>query len=373
MSSRKIGWTMVTLALPVLLSGCAGLGAGGYSEPAPDKAIPFTVEAITPGLVRDLTITPPAAELAPESGSAGEAYVYRIGPSDVLSVFINQSIYSSQQVGQGGSPSAALQESTYVVSENGEIFLPFHGPLKVSGMTMSQAYRAIADALARFITKPQINVRVSEYRSKQVTVVGDVTTPGVLPITDKPMTVPLAVVRAGVKDDSDLRKVVLKRGGKDHNVDVASLIDSPSFGTDWVLQDGDVILVPKNTNKVYVLGEAPNRTELIDPYRSSLAEILVSSDKAARNNADYLQSGTANAGSIFVIRPDADKARVYHLNAKSPESFILASNFQVADGDIVFVSTRQITRFNRFIAQLLPSLQSVLLPLLIVDQANSTN
>lgn len=361
----KLFSVIAVMGFSVGLSACAGIGAG-YSTPARAQQIPYSVEAITPVLAAKLAVQPPLAVAPPEGTLDVERYTYRIGPTDVLSIFVNQSLYNDQ--GVPGSDRQA--ESLYVVSESGEIFIPLHGALKVSGLTIGEAYIAIQRALARFVTRPQVNVRVSDFRSQRIAVAGAVEKPGYFPVTDRPMTITEAVLAAGQTPESDLRKAVLKRGGKDYPVDAFSLIRSPTFGQNWVMQDGDVVYVPKNENRVYVLGEAPNRTEFIDPYDTSLAEVLVSNPKDTLGrivDPNYLQGGAALNGSIFVVRGNVNGARVYHLNAGSPEAFILADNFQLANGDIVFVSTRPITRLNRFIAQLLPAINSVLGPALIVN------
>lgn len=357
--------------LGLVLSGCAGMSQS-YNTPAESDQIPFTVEAITPQLVVRLATSPPEGGNAPAGTVSPEEYAYRIGATDVLSVFVNQSLFADSR-----SPASAVDraaESIYVVSSDGNIFLPLHGPLNVAGLTLGEAYDAIQKALARFIAQPQINVRVAEYRSQRIAVTGDVTEAGYFPITDRPVTITEALIAAKANDTANLRRVTLKRNKKDYVVDVFKLIESPTFGREWVLQDGDVLVVPRNDNRVYVLGEAPNRTEFIDPYTSSLAQVLVPSDNrgaALRTGANYLQAGTARPGSIFVIRGDTDSARVFHLNGKSPESFLLADQFQLASGDIVYVSAREITRFNRFIAQLLPSLTSLAAPVFIIDRLDN--
>ncbi|SFF42730.1 polysaccharide export outer membrane protein [Fontimonas thermophila] len=360
---------LATSMLAVLISGCAGM-VQRFDEPASANQIPFTVEPVTPALVASLAQQPPAIPEIPPGTPQLSEYVYRIGPGDVLSIFLNQSLFADTRTN-----SVALvdrvAESTYVVDSDGRVFLPLHGPLRVAGLTPGEAYTAVRDALARFINQPQVNLRVSEYRSQRVAVAGEVEKPGFFPITDRPMTITEAVITAGVKPEGDLRRVVLKRGEIDYPVDVFQLLQSPDFGQRWVLKDGDVVFVPRNINKVYVLGEAPNRTEFIDPYTTSLAQILVPSDQrgtAVLAGANYLQAGTARPGSIFVIRADGNQARVFHLNGKSPESFILADRFQLASGDIVYVSTREVTRFNRFIAQILPSLTSLVAPVFVIDR-----
>lgn len=357
------------------LAGCAGVGSP-YSTPASSRQIPFTVDPITPELVRELAVQPELdralsnrpPELSSGVRDANGAYVYRIGSGDVLSIFINQPLYGERA---GSSTQATDAGSLYVVSEGGDIFLPLHGPLRVAGMTIGQAYESIRAALSQFISRPQFNVRVADFRSQRVAVAGAVNTPGYFPITDRPMTVTEAVLLAGASETADLRRVVLKRAGRDYPVDVAALNRNPNFGSEWLLQNGDVLMVPVNENKVYVLGEAPNRTQLIDPLNNSLAEILLSSGSAAGGSNNYLQNGAALPGSVFVIRGNTEGARVFHLNASSPEAFILANEMRLAGGDLVYVSTRPVTRYNRFIAQLLPSLQSFLLPLVLVNQVDN--
>ena len=348
-----------------MLSACAGLGTD-YSTPAPARQIPFTVEPVTTQLVSTLISVPPDVAAPPANSIPASQYAYRIGPTDVLSIFVNQSLYGDQVA--GGSSVDRQAESLYVVSESGYIFLPLHGALKVAGLTVAQAYSEIQKALAKFVTHPQINVRIAEFRSQRIAVAGNVTKPGYAPITDRMMTITEAIMAAGQSGEADLRKVTLKRGGQEYPIDVFALINSPGFGQNWVLQANDVIFVPKNENHVYVLGEAPNRTEYIDAYSTSLAEVLLPGSQRQRaggGDTNYLQNGAALPGSIFVIRGNLNAVRVFHLNGSSPEAFILADKFQLASGDIVFVSTRPVTRFNRFVAQLLPTLQAVLEPVLI--------
>ena len=188
------------------------------------------------------------------------------------------------------------------------------------------------------------------------------------------MSLPDALVVANPTNEADLRRVKLKRGGEELVVDAANLMARPDFGKGLTLRHGDVVLVPKNTNAVYVVGEAPNRIEPIDPFNNSLARVLLGGDGSGKN---YLQSGAAKPSHVFVIRRDrgaeargAPTADVYHLNAKSAESMLIAQDFQLADGDIVYVATRRVTRYNRFLSQILPSIQSLLGPAVIFNQIN---
>lgn len=361
----------VVVCLALAIQGCAGIGAG-YKTPASATQVDFDVLPVTPELLEGLRIDPPARNAnAPDSGP----YYYRIGSGDVLSIYISQLAYNN--------PSDAASQSDegqneYAVSDSGEIFLPLHGPLNVRGLTIGETYSAIQSAIGQFINNPQINLRVTEFRSQRLTVAGAVDSPGFYPITDRPLSITEAVIAAGATKESNLREVVLKRNGDQTVLDVFALMESATFGRAWVLQDQDVIVVPRNENKVFVLGEAPNRVQSIDPYDNSLANILVDSGSSRSGggaSAGYLQAGAAKPSHVFVIRGSGlasglarDTATVYHLNASKPHAMLLASKFQLSDEDIVFVATRRVTRYNRFLSQILPTLQTLLVPALLVDQ-----
>src|SRR3546814_3824376 len=50
-----------------------------------------------------------------------------------------------------------------------------------------------------------------------------------------------------------------------------------------------------------------------------------------------------------------EPAKVFQLNADSPTALALAKHFQLQPQDVVFVGPANITRWNRFISQLLQS------------------
>lgn len=360
--------------LPVLLcafliSGCAGMGAP-YDSPADANQIPFRVEPVTPRLLERLSVELPKAALAPASDpSATQDYVYRIGAADILSVSVNEAPTERSFAPQDAAAPPSEQSPLLVVNERGEIFLPLHGPLAVEGLTVSEAYERILNALSRFITNPQINVRVAEFRSQRVTVATPSGEGQFLPITDQPLSIVDAILQVGGDPElADLRSVILKRGGRDTIVDARALMASPGFGHDWLLRDGDIVVVPENREAVYVVGEAPTRRTAIVPYQTTLAEVLL--DRQPGGSArlqNFLIEGSALASRIFILRGDTAFVDVYHLNAKSPDAIILADRFLMQSGDVVYVSTNPVTRFNRFVSETLPSLAPLLAAGAIAD------
>ena len=72
----------------------------------------------------------------------------------------------------------SANESGTLVNEDGTIFYPYVGVLRVSGMRLAEIRNLITTRLAKYIEKVQLDVRVNAFRSKRVYVVGEVKTLG---------------------------------------------------------------------------------------------------------------------------------------------------------------------------------------------------
>lgn len=112
--------------------------------------------------------------------------------------------------------------------------------------------------------------------------------------------------------------------------------------------------------KVYVLGEVLKPGFIpINDQPLSITDAIVLTGGLDPNAADPSQ--------IYVIRGRIDQPDVYWLNAKTPESLLLAEHFNLQPGDVLFVSSAAATRWNRVINQLLPSIQTVWYTKAIID------
>lgn len=138
------------------------------------------------------------------------------------------------------------------VSDNGELEVPYIGPIPAEGKTCKELAYNIKAALEReyyyHATVILALDRVSEKSRGKVYVYGSVRTQGPLEIpTDEKFTVSKAVIRAGgFGDFANKRKVkVTRKNGEDFTVDLKRVIEEGKPDADMVLLPDDQIYVPQ--------------------------------------------------------------------------------------------------------------------------------
>jgi len=273
-------------------------------------------------------------------------YKYKIGPRDVLNITVWDHPELTIPAGEFRSAEAA----GHLVAEDGSIFYPFVGMVNVSGKTVREVRKILTKKISRTIARPQLDVRVAAFRSQKAYIVGEVATPGPLPISDIPLTIVEAVNRVGgVTRESDMVNVTLSRNGKRIEIDLLTMYERGDVSLNYILQDGDVLNIPDRVRqKVFVMGEVVTPASvLMNKGRISLSEAI--------SDAGGFDRLTSNPGRIYVIRGESKDTQIFHLNSSSPEALILGDQFSLKARDVVYVDTAGVTRWNRVIEQLVPT------------------
>ncbi len=319
-----------------------------------DEVVPanVAVKPITAELIIALTkaardaAAPADPSVNPRAAPIPLGQDYRVGPGDVLTITVWDHPELTTPAGQYRS----ANESGTLVNEDGTIFYPYVGVLRVNGMRLAEIRNLITTRLAKYIEKVQLDVRVNAFRSKRVYVVGEVKTPGLQEINDIPMTMVDAVNRSGgFTAESDPSRILITRGGTTYRVDLQALYEDGATWQNIRLEPGDVVNVPdRQQNKIFVLGEVTKPgSYIMNKRRSTLAEVLA--------DAGWVNQLTSNPSWIFVMRGNTDQPELFNLDARSPDALLLADQFPLRPRDIVYVDVADVARWNRVISNILPT------------------
>lgn len=281
---------------------------------------------------------------------------YRVGPRDILNI----TVWGHPELTIPAGQFRSAETAGNVVGEDGTIFYPFAGVVQAAGRTVEEIREELTRKLSRFIENVQLDVRVAGYRSQRVYVVGEVSRPGIQLVKDIPLTVLEAINNAeGATSEADLRNITLTRDDKTYSINLLSLYEGGDVTQNVLLKHGDVLNVPDNQfNKVFVFGETTlgrgfnvgrPRSVLMNKARITLTEAL--------SEGGSLDQETSDAARIFVFRTGLGKPEIFHLDAKSPDAFLLAERFPLQPRDVVFVDRAEGIRWNQIINQIAPTVQ----------------
>lgn len=279
---------------------------------------------------------------------------YRVGPHDVLDIVI----WGRPELNNPGGMTQTPESRGRKVRADGTIFFPFVGVVQVDNLTVEEIREQLTEGLNKYIKNPQIDVRVAIHKARKYYVTGEVNVPGIQYVESQPKTILDAISEAGgMTENADLSTVIVTRRGEEKEIDLTSVYERGDVEENIWVKTGDTIHVPDNAYKrVFVMGEVEKQTTVpMHKGRLTLAEALAASEGV---DLQY-----ANVKGIYVLRQlprDGEPlTQVYRLNAKSPSSLLVADMFQLEPRDVVFVSTLGLTRWNRIVTQILPTVQTI--------------
>jgi polysaccharide export outer membrane protein len=345
----------IILGFALLVNGCVwapgqrmsdeGLVRGTPTDSSQVQLVTITPQLLTGDHAAMLNATVPQALLSyqPEP--------YRIGPGDTLYITVWD---HPELTSPAGSQQQTAANGRFVRSD-GTLFYPYVGSVKVAGMTIEEVRQAISAKIAKYVERPQVDVGVVGYNSQHVLLQGAFMKTTPQSITTVPLTLGQALGEATVNaDQANMSDLVLSRDGHDYHLNLAALNNGRGIAQDIYLKPGDRLLLPYNdTQEVYVMGE------VVHPMAVTFRTVADLTLTQALGRAGGLNPVTANGREVYVIRGAKDlenaPAKVFHLDARSPTAFALGDGFRVVPGDVVFVGAAGITRWNRFLSQLLPS------------------
>ena len=281
------------------------------------------------------TIVPPALK---PSLLLTVSHKYKIGPSDVLNITLWQ---TPEGPGSDSTPNV-------VVNEKGNIYYPFAGEVQVVGLSTDEVRQVLVQKLSAYIKSPQVDVTVAQFNAHQVTLLGSVIQPGQIPITNVPLTLLDAVNSAGINDNADLSSVILRRSNREYFINVDQFILNGNIQQNPYVIPGDVIIINEFKNKqIFTFGEIGVGEITFTKVDPSLTLMLAKKNGLNKNRADMR--------GVFVFRKSSSSSRinVFQFAMDQPAILVLAQAFQMRDGDVLFVTSDPVTRWNDTLTKIL--------------------
>ena len=280
---------------------------------------------------------------------------YKVGVGDKLLIYVYGETERLSAVIAFGKAINPIYEK--YVRDDGTIFYPNAGVLKVDGKTVEEVRKELTSKLSNVLKNPQIDVSVTEYNSQKIIVSGVFESPGSYFIETVPKTLAQVVSSANPVvvpgsnfQQGDLTSLKLTRDGSIYDIDYEYLSRNSQLLNNIYLKDGDVIHISDSSlMNVFVLGEALDpKTIRLNRRNLPLSNVL--------GQAKGLDNAYSKNSSVYIFRPsDAEnQPRIFRIDMTSPSGYLLADKFKVNSRDIVYIGTKNITNWSRVFRQLIP-------------------
>src|SRR5579863_6607259 len=207
-----------------------------------------------------------------------------IGPGDLVSV----SVFDTPEMNQDVR-----------VDDAGIIRLQLVGDVNVGGQTPAAAAKTIEDALKshQIMKAPQVNVRVKDYVTQDVSILGEVNNPGPYQITTPQTVLRVLALAGGLAEDADRKITIQRHNQPDQKIEyyLANNADQ-AMQTAVMVNPGDTVIVPR-APIYYIMGDvgrpggdaiATNDSKLT---MLQLVAMAGSTNKTSKNNLRLIRKG----------------------------------------------------------------------------------
>lgn len=272
---------------------------------------------------------------------AMEEYKDSIAEDDILNIVF----YHPKRADLVGALNGINREIGFRVKQ-GMVDIPDIPPIEVQGLTLDEARDKLQEEFRKQVTDIELFVNYRDRLSRKVELAGLVDVPSI-PVDGK-IRLFETLSLAGIPSPVNWFRSYVLRDGCPLPIDMHRLMNMGDMCQNIVMRGGDRIFIADPADsKVMVMGEVGVPMAINVPYGFiSLREAIVTS-----HGIPF----TGNKRCIQVIRGSLICPKVYWLSWEHiiglPNSSLL-----LMPGDTVYVAEKPITKWNRFISQVMPSI-----------------
>lgn len=245
---------------------------------------------------------------------------YRLGAGDVVIIDV------------WGASQETFQKT---ISPDGVVTIEGVGPIKLAGLSVSEATSRLRSQLGRYYSDCQVSLSLGENRSVVVQVMGEVVMPGTYTLSSLSSAFNALYAAGGINEVGTLRDIRVYRGGRVlAHIDVYDYLVNGNSRGDVRLQDNDVIIVGPYDCLVEVQGKV--KRPMFYEMKSS---------ESVQRVLQYAGGFTGDAftKSVRLVRKSGSEYSIHTIDEFDMNGFTLA------DGDSLYVDS-VIPRFRNRVA-----------------------
>lgn len=246
-------------------------------------------------------------EMEPSEGILNPAE-YLIGPGD--NIFISISGIEENN-------------SNLIVNHEGFLYIPRIGVVDLRNKNLAEAKIIIEDRLRQNFKNVDIYIGLGEVRKIKVSLVGDVNTQSTYVVTSTARLIDLLKISSGLTNTSDIRNIkIISKNGRIKSCDYLSFLRLGDYKQNPFLYDGDVVLVDKVDETVFITGQVKYPAtyeyrkgetvkELIElaggfffKAKTDSIEVVSFADDGKSQNSKYYSIESLTANSVKLNKSD---------------------------------------------------------------------
>jgi polysaccharide export outer membrane protein len=309
------------------------------------RSLPYVLVKVTPDVTAVLSkLVPRLTQFAEERRPQD----IRLGVGDIVSV----TIFEAQSGGLFIPAEAGVRPGNFVTIPNqavdvhGNVSVPYAGNIRAKGRTTVEVQQEIVNALKNRAIEPQVVVSVVDQRTSLITVLLDGSARRI-PASATPERVLDVLARAGGTGGPGADMwVVLERNRRRAVAPFGALIYEQANNV--FVHPDDTLYLYREPQTFLAFGALGAQQQIpFGTWRITLAEAVA--------KAGGLVDGAADPASVFLYRGETRETAkdlgidctpftgplvpvIYNINLRDPAGYFLATNFEMRNKDMIYVS-----------------------------------